>query len=77
MTLTVPRYDFGSGRRDLGGDIRHPTGSGREARHVRHDHRESQAPAGITAADGYTDVMSTQITDYYDIVFFNQRGVRR
>jgi pimeloyl-ACP methyl ester carboxylesterase len=30
--------------------------------------------AGIASADGYTDVMSSQITDYYDIVFLNQRG---
>ncbi len=30
--------------------------------------------AGIFSADSYTDAMSTDITDDYDIVFLNQRG---
>ncbi|MGE3590290.1 MAG: alpha/beta fold hydrolase [Ilumatobacteraceae bacterium] len=30
--------------------------------------------AGIFSADSYTDVMAPGITDYYDIVFLNQRG---
>lgn len=30
--------------------------------------------SGIASADSYTDVMGSQITDYNDIVFLNQRG---
>ena len=31
--------------------------------------------SGLDAADGYTDAFAEAITDSYDIVFFDQRGV--
>jgi pimeloyl-ACP methyl ester carboxylesterase len=73
VTITVPRDHFASG-----GETWEVTYAIQPAAVERRGTfvtvTGGPGSGGIFSADGYTDVMSPLITDYYDIVFLNQRG---
>ncbi len=73
VTITVPRDHFGTGTETW--EVTYaiqPAAVERRGTFVTIT--GGPGSAGIASADSYTDVMASQITDYYDIVFLNQRG---
>ncbi len=75
VTLRVPRDHFGSGGETLDVTFAVLRASGAERQGVFVTATGGPGTSGIASADSYTSVFDPSITERFDIVFFDQRGI--